>query len=94
MYYVLGIFLILYSSVDACHVNRRSSERVHSSEIHVSCNPKFSEYCLNGGQCHMIESIKEVYCICADGFNGLRCAYKYPTIQKTINILLTKLIES
>ncbi|XP_076348898.1 protein vein-like isoform X3 [Tachypleus tridentatus] len=36
-------------------------------------------YCLNGGNCTMIESLQERVCECADGYKGLRCEHKDTT---------------
>ncbi|XP_013794830.2 protein vein-like isoform X3 [Limulus polyphemus] len=56
------------------------TEIIVQSKRHKNRRPcDVRSYCLNGGNCTMIESLQERVCECADGYKGLRCEHKDTT---------------
>ncbi|KAL3282440.1 hypothetical protein HHI36_005627, partial [Cryptolaemus montrouzieri] len=56
---------------------------VHSENSEATdrpCDPDMAlHYCFNGGTCHYVMKMQEMYCVCPDGYTGLRCDSKLPS---------------
>lgn len=56
---------------------------VHSENSEATdrpCEPEMDKhYCFNGGTCHYVMKMQELYCVCPDGYTGLRCDSKLPS---------------
>lgn len=62
-------------SVDVVVVPNVEPTRVHS----VICSEH--SYCLNGGTCFIMLSLRRRYCICQEGFIGARCEVREVTLE-------------
>ncbi|XP_022665510.1 uncharacterized protein LOC111269319 isoform X3 [Varroa jacobsoni] len=51
-------------------------EQATNDSTHTTLPCPLSSYCLNGATCILLEMISEPYCVCPDGFHGLRCENK------------------
>lgn len=56
---------------------------VHSEKFEATvreCEPDMANYyCYNGGTCHYVTKMKEIFCVCPDGYTGQRCDSKLPS---------------